>query len=90
MVRRRRKKFQTTSVRYFKHKIATLNPVIPVGSGAITAGFALQQVTDINGTNSNVIGFDQGPRWANVYKNYEAYAVTGLQLRWIPSTFKGG
>lgn len=59
-------------------------------TGDLRGGFALQQVSDIGGVAPNVLGFDSAPRWQATFKNYEAYAVTGMKMKWIPSNMAGG
>lgn len=34
-------------------------------------------------------GFDSAERWLAVYRNYEAYAVTGMKLKFIPTNLRG-
>ena len=36
---------------------------------------------------SYIVGFDTGPRWQAVARNYEQYSVTGFSVRWIPRPF---
>lgn len=65
--------------------------VVPIKlSGALpldySVGFAWQQP---GGLTSNINGFDNSPRWANTYKNYEQFAVTGMSLKWIPGNIRG-
>uniref|UniRef100_UPI0040474B5D hypothetical protein n=1 Tax=Limnohabitans sp. TaxID=1907725 RepID=UPI0040474B5D len=59
-------------------------------SGDLRGSFALQQVSNVGGTNAAVLGFDSAPRWAATFGNYEAYAITGMKVKWIPTNMMGG
>lgn len=61
-----------------------------LNTGDVRGGFAIQQVSNVGGSASSVIGFDSAPRWQATFKNYEAYAVTGMKLKWIPTNMVGG
>jgi len=37
-----------------------------------------------------VRGFDSADRWANTYRQYEEYAITGMKMKWIPGNIRGG
>jgi len=69
-----------------------MTSLIPIKSdlnqGNVRASFSLQNTTDY--TTGEVGGFDQSPRWAATYKNYEQYAITGMKLKWIPTNARGG
>lgn len=53
--------------RYFKHKMTLVLPLSSaLGDGKTTISLALQQVG-----GQGVHGFDEAPRWAATFKNYE-------------------
>ena len=38
---------------------------------------------------TNVFGFNNAPRWAQIRTDYEQYAVKGLKLEYIPTNSRG-
>lgn len=59
-------------------------------TGDLRGGFAIQQVSNVGGATPAILGFDSAPRWQATFKNYEAYAVTGMKIKWIPTNMVGG
>lgn len=58
------------SQRFFKHRMTFVVPIKLSGALPLdySVGFAWQQP---GGLTSAIYGFDNSPRWANTYKNYE-------------------
>lgn len=87
---RRARMARPTAQRYFKHKLTMIDEIF-ISTGTLTetkGGYALQQPQEV-GTNL-VKGFDSASRWADVYRNYDQYAITGMKIRWIPGSVRGG
>lgn len=80
---------RSTGQRYFKHKMTVFDPIdIIEGGVTLTQGtYALQQPEKVG--PSSVRGFDSTVRWAQTYKQYEEYAITGMKIRWIPGNVRG-
>lgn len=90
--RRGRRMRRTTAQHYFRHK---MTQIIPIQSrdntGVIRKCLSLQNTgqTPVDDATS-IYGFDGTTRWPVTYRNYEAYAVKGLKVKWIPTNARGG
>lgn len=67
--------------------MSVLQPIQASDSqGNVRITFSLQNT----GNGTTVGGFDGTQRWLQTYRNYEAYAIKGLKLKWIPTNVRGG
>jgi len=77
-------------LRYFDHKLTGIIVVkaddLPSQQQEKTYVFSR---FDYKGIIANVIGINSPPRWTQVRKNYEEYAVKGLSVKWIPTNMVG-
>lgn len=76
--------------RYFNHKCTGIIRVDGSIAGA-TAGqndYTFSRF-DYQGIIANVIGINSPPRWAQVKRNYEQYAVTGFAVKFVPANNQG-
>lgn len=78
------------SPRYFNHKCTGIIQVDGSLEGVLTGSrnYTFARF-DYAGIVSDVIGINSPPRWAQVKRNYEQYAVTGFSMRFYPANVTG-
>jgi len=61
-------------------------------TGEVRKVFSLQNTGDtpVDDATTVMYGFDSTVRWPVTYRNYEAYAIKGLKVKWIPTNSRGG
>lgn len=99
VIRRRRKSYRKkrgvsralgiNPVIYAKHRLAAWIPIKSKSDGTDVTYNLPMAWQQPGGIISNVNGFNNAPRWAQIRSDYEQYAVRGLKIEWVPTNISG-